>query len=252
MKELSETLASVSRMLSGSVSTVPCVGCGKQALSEFQARGAKLCDACIEGEDARRAKEALEVFARNFGIRSKLDPAYRELSFANWIGAVPAAVASWRPPQNLVLFGPAGAGKTHLAVAALRRASCELGLTTLFCPADPNELRFRLIAEDGKENRDVIESFSSTGILLVDDLNRTSGQEKGSYAEEMLETILDRRHRRQLATIITTNRAPRTLYEGDRDAGVSGNPRVWSRILAGAALQKLDPQSDRRIKPIRK
>lgn len=96
----------------------------------------------------------------------------------------------------LILSGSYGTGKTHLAVAALRR----FGGGWLVKQA--TLLRLLRATYGDRDAEDPIEKAQSTLLLVLDDVGLSGG---GKDELPMLHEILDCRHGGRLPTIITTN-----------------------------------------------
>lgn len=104
---------------------------------------------------------------------------------------------------GLLLMGPCGVGKTHLAVAVLK-AACARGATALYC--DYRELLKQIQASYNTESQtselEVLEPVLAAEILLLDDL----GSSKPSpWALETVGFILNTRYNEKRITLITTN-----------------------------------------------
>jgi DNA replication protein DnaC len=114
--------------------------------------------------------------------------------------------------RGLVLRGPEGTGKTHMAVAILR-AVISQGYQAMFYNVSDLFLDLRrTMTEEGKSQSeaDLIHPLRSADLLVLDDL----GMERASdYTREILYTVINSRYAEDRATIITTNCNKNELLE---------------------------------------
>lgn len=135
------------------------------------------------------------------------------------------AAQALEPTQNLFLHGPAGTGKTHLAVATGRRFA-EAGLT----------VRCHGVVELIHQTR---QSFSGTGsapdlqtpkVLILDDFGKLKPTE---WAYELLYAALEYRWAHELCTIVTANHPPSVAAERTSPADVASAAALLSRLTSG-------------------
>lgn len=103
---------------------------------------------------------------------------------------------------GLMLVGPYGCGKTHLAAAILHRCA-EYGVAGMFVvvPELLARIRTSYRTGDGKAEA-VIETAKNAQLLILDDL----GAEKASeWVKEQLYMLVNYRYEHMLPTIVTTN-----------------------------------------------
>ncbi len=178
-------------------------------------------------EDGRqsRARPCLcrRAAARSSGIDSLLDSArvprrYGECEFDNFavydernLSLAEAKSRAMRyaeeyplSDRGLLIMGPPGVGKTHLAVAALRRLMLEKGVPCLFCDVQDllRQLQATFDRQSGMSQLELLQPVLQTEVALLDDLG---GRQFSPWLEETLAHIVTTRYNDKKATLVTTN-----------------------------------------------
>src|SRR5215472_13561200 len=104
--------------------------------------------------------------------------------------------------KGLLLMGPSGAGKTHLAVAALKEL-IRRGHAGLFC--DYRELLKEIQASYNPASEStemgILEPIRIVEVLVLDDLGASRPSD---WVRDIVEIVLNARYNKNLATLITT------------------------------------------------
>jgi DNA replication protein DnaC len=140
--------------------------------------------------------------------------------------------------RNVILHGPVGTGKTHLAVGLCRRICASPEFSNwgreVTCFRTGVELLHQIRSSYSDSSRedadDIVRELTMADFLFIDDL----GAEKVTeWAKEILYLIIDRRYTDIWPTIITSNLAPKEL-------AVKLDDRLMSRLMQDAIVLRLD------------
>ena len=189
-------------------------------------------------EQEKRAKQRAdhpEPYLARIGVGKR----HISCSFENYKGAdkiKAVCMGIMQNPCDLILCGPAGSGKTHLAVAILREwvRSQKITLSLMggngifvTVPDLLLEIREAFGDKSDKSEADIVKKYATVDYLVLDDL----GAEKTTeWSITTLYTIIDQRYRQELPTIVTTNL---TIDE----IGTQISERIASRLASGKVIK---------------
>jgi DNA replication protein DnaC len=145
--------------------------------------------------------------------------------------------------ENVLLIGPTGTGKSHLAQAIGHRA-CRAGYNVLYVAAQDLLKQLRAARADGSYDRRILR-FTAPDLLVVDDLGLRPLV--GDEPMDLYEII--RQRYEHAATILTSNRAVDELPPLFGDALLAS--AAMDRLLHGAHVLVLDGDSYRNPPPER-
>lgn len=115
--------------------------------------------------------------------------------------------------KGLLLMGPSGVGKTHLAVAALKEL-IRRGHVGLFC--DYRELLKEIQASYNPSSEStemaILEPIRTVEILVLDDLGASKPSD---WVRDIVGIVLNARYNERRTTIITTNYYDNPAQEGE-------------------------------------
>jgi DNA replication protein DnaC len=115
--------------------------------------------------------------------------------------------------QGLLLAGPSGAGKTHLAVAALKEL-IHRGHGGLFCDYREllKEIQASYDAASESTEMAILEPVRGAEILILDDLGASKPSD---WVRDIVSIVLNARYNEKRTTIITTNYVDHPPSEGE-------------------------------------
>jgi DNA replication protein DnaC len=211
--------------LSGVAETGVCAICGGAGWVLDAADGRKLAHPCVcRGAEIARARLdaagipqryrdcTLENFSDNTASLTKARGAARD-----FVDAYPAVDA------GLLLVGPAGRGKTHLACAILSELVTTKGVGGLYVDFSDLLMKiqtsFRPDADLSKES--VLTPYSEAEVLVLDELGASKPH---AWVLDVLYSLLNTRYNRKKITVATSN------FEDEIDPSSGERERLEDRI----------------------
>jgi DNA replication protein DnaC len=243
------------------VETCPiCGGSGWKILEREGISGAEKCE-CIQAGRVGRLEE-----------RANIPPLYEKASLENFIASgqrdlLKQAVYDVRGYINgypfkvdkpgLLITGPPGSGKTHLAVAALH-GLIENGFEGVFFDFQAllNRIRSGYDQASGTMDREAYKAALDTDVLLLDDLG---AHRITDWVEDTVASIVTHRCNNRKATIVTTNldeREPGVRYRSPSEEDIHSKysllerigRRAWSRLFEMCKVIRMPDVEDYRLK----
>lgn len=226
--------------------TCPC----ERAAWEAQSHGMLVTGTkqLVEGKRASRTYTWLGKDAEEVGLEQKtftnFERKYQLEAYtkAHWYAS---QLVQRQPAGNLLLMGSYGTGKTHLA-AAILNVLREQHIACLFCTVQ--NLFNALYAADFDDKMEMLGQVSSTPLLVLDELDKLHMRKDtdGAFQKQTLFDILNKRYKRQLPTIITTNE------QNDLSPWLDGAAisRLYEQMTA-LTMNGVDYRLAKRDKPIR-
>ncbi len=242
MKRIGEAL--LERVgLSEPLTNPTCAACGTELtyaeLDRWGVDNKLLCFPCRDRnrETLERERHEAEVARRAANIEAELSRAcgvpkrYLGCSRDTWDGRYPAQLAAWDgEPDMVLLLGPTGTGKTHLAIAVLRDwvLRGKDGLYLSMVPA------MTAIKQDLERGRDLLADWGARPLLIIDDFGR---EQLTDFSQDMVRFLVETRFNACLPTIVTSNLSDTDLSQRDSP--------LASRLASGLVLKTTG--RDRRV-----
>lgn len=186
-------------------------GLGRSGLGEHQRFKSRTLERYEETPDNAEAKHAVERYVKE------------GLPNGKW----------------LVLIGPVGTGKTHLAVATMIE-SIRYMLHPKFSTSSKMLMDYRTSYQD-RTSAKVIDEFMDADMLVIDDLGKEMvGTDKDKSTLEFMQMILNQRYETNRATVITTNLTKKQIADTYGEAIESRLAELGTYVtVKGADYRKL-------------
>jgi len=201
---------------------------------------------CRAGEiaEARRSAARIPERYRNCRLQNFKDLQSDSLKKAKAVAK--RFVDHWPAVDaGLLISGPVGVGKTHLAVAILNELVDAKGATALFC--DFSDLLDRIQASFGKgseENQDdIVAPYRDAQLLVLDELG---ARRPSDWVREVLYGLLNTRYNRGRLTILTTNFGDEPDGRGGETLEMRVGPPVRSRLYEMCQLVAIEAEDFRK------
>jgi DNA replication protein DnaC len=217
----------------------------------------------LESQDGRRivpcsCREGVETDGRRLSAR--IPERYRSCTITNFntlhdsqraakafarrfVEAYPGVSA------GVLMIGPVGVGKTHLAVAILAELLDTKAVRGIFC--DFTELLDRIQASFGRgveeSSDDILAPYRDTELLVLDELG---ARRPSDWARDVLYGLLNTRYNRKRSTILTSNYGDEPEKPGGETLELRVGVAVRSRLAEMCQLLPISgPDYRREIRP---
>jgi DNA replication protein DnaC len=172
-------------------------------------------DSSLGRKEARACSCRAEAVRRERLEAAKIPERYRDCNFENFADNVPSLQSAKRRAREfvdlypavdagLLLVGPAGRGKTHLACAILSELVVTKSVAGLYADFSDLLLRiqtsFRPDADSSKES--VLNPYADAEVLVLDELGASKPH---PWVLDVLYNLLNTRYNRKRITIATSN-----------------------------------------------
>lgn len=199
-------------------------------------------------EHKERATRNLAELVRSAGTRSKgwslnsykvVDPYQREVVdlVHEWAEGFEARL---KRGEGLVLLGPVGTGKDHLAFGAVARGVSTTGASALWVACRELFAAARDAMSADEIERRFVRTYVGPDVLILSDPTPPVGEGLTSWQSDVLFRIVDTRWRSTKPTVVTAN------FENDLDAENAVGAATWDRITDRAFVAVTNWRSFRR------
>lgn len=203
------------------------------------------CD-CRAGEIAKARRAAARIPERYRDCRLQNFKVFDNDSLKKAKAVAKRFVDHWPAVEaGLLITGPVGVGKTHLAVAILNELVDAKGATALFC--DFSDLLDRIQASFSRTNDesqdDIVAPYRDADLLVLDELG---ARRPSDWVREVLYGLLNTRYNRKRLTILTTNFTDEPEARGGETLETRVGAPVRSRLWEMTQLVPIDAEDFRR------
>lgn len=138
-------------------------------------------------------------------------------------------------PQNLVITGPAKAGKTHTACAVLKQVITTGGQSGLFIPTSDLMSEIKRSYNRKVDEDSIVFRYASKRILVLDDFGK---EQFTAWSMSIIWRILNRRYNAMRPTVITTQYTVQQLGDCMVQGGADAQ---MVQAIVRRILDPLDP-----------
>jgi DNA replication protein DnaC len=219
-----------------------CKGFGVLEAADGRTLVACRCREGTEREARRRAARIPERY-RNCGITN-----FNELTDSQRAAKAMArrVVREWPAlDRGLLIVGPVGVGKTHLAVAVLAELVDTVGVRGVFCDFTDLLARIQATFSRGSDESEdeILATYRDAELLVLDELG---ARRPTDWARDVLYGLLNTRYNRKRITLLTTNYGDAPEKPGGETLELRVGTAVRSRLAEMCQLIPLTGPDYRR------